>query len=92
MSGIRKETTLDLVILIQQRLEAYKDHSTELVNELKEIEELLEQLESRIPLVNNFVHVKSELGEDAALLCEADPDGIIYYMSQVRHSLEFPNG
>lgn len=92
MKTIKEETVLDLVLLIQQALEAYKDHSTALRTELDQIKELLEQLESRIPLLSAFSHTLNEIDQDFQTLSQSDPNGIIYYMTEVRRALEKLNG
>jgi predicted nuclease with TOPRIM domain len=84
----RTETVLDLIVLIQQKAQDYMDLKSKLAEELDEIIDLLEQLESRIPLLSAFSDTQYNIEGDEDGLESMYPEGITESLDRLRRTYE----
>lgn len=83
---IKRETTADLILLIQQRAETFNDHKSELAEELEEIQELVDQLESRIPFTMAFQELIAVLNETRNALLSIEPEYLTGALQHVKQT------
>lgn len=85
---IKYETTSDLILLIQQKAQDYMDLKSELAERLNLIRDLMEQLESRIPLLSAFTDTRLSIEDDKYALGEVAPEVVIESLDRLRKTYE----
>ena len=85
---IKYETTSDLILLIQQKAQDYMDLKSELAERLDLIRDLMEQLESRIPLLSAFTDTRLSIEDDKYALGEVAPEVVIESLDRLRKTYE----
>ena len=85
---IKRETTADLILLIQQKAQDYMDLKSELAERLNLIRDLMEQLESRIPLLSAFTDTRLSIEDDEYALGEVAPEVVIESLDRLRKTYE----
>ena len=83
---IKYETTSDLILLIQQKAQDYMDLKSELAERLNLIRDLMEQLESRIPLLSAFTDTRLSIEDDEYALGEVAPEVVIDSLDRLREA------